>query len=120
MFKNKKRYTYKNIIIEELELYIDSDLKNYSKIDIILFNLVPFISYPFNISNNYIIKNELKYLIKKILKENNKNFKEKLMNNIFDIYIKSNLIPADYVGIIISQLLNKFNKKIYKYINFSN
>ena len=111
MFKNKKSYThYKNIISEELELFTSSNLKkSYDKIDIIIFNLIPFISFPFNISNNYIIKNELKYLIKKNIKKNPNNYKEMILNDIFDIYIKSDLYTEDFIGIIICQILNKLN-----------
>lgn len=118
MFKNKCSYEhYKNIIVEECENYIKTNntnnvKKTFSKLDIVLFNLIPFISYPFiNISNNYIIKNELKYLLKKIIKENNKNnIKEILLNKLFDIYIKTNLYKEDYIGILIYQLFNKITK----------
>ena len=117
MFKNKQSYnTYKNIIIEDLKNYNNNNInlkKNINKVDIILFNLVPFISYPFpNINNCYIIKNELKYLVKKTLKQSKTTdeVKEKLINNLFDTYIKTELYPKDYIGIIIFQIINKFTK----------
>ena len=116
MFKNKQSYyTYRNIIIEDLNNYKNSNnhKKNINKLDIILFNLIPFISYPFiNVGNNYIIKNELKYLVKKVLKdsETSDDLRELLLNKLFDIYIKTELYPKDYIGILIYQILNKFNK----------
>ena len=118
MFKHKmKSYeTYKNIIIDDLNNFSikNNNLKkNISKIDIILFDLIPFISYPFkNIGNSYIIKNELKYLIKYILKHSNTsdNLKENLLNKLFDTYFKTELYPKDYIGILVSQILNKFTK----------
>ena len=73
MFKNKQSYfTYKNIIIDDLNNFKNSNnhKKNINKLDIILFDLISFISYPFlNVGNSYIIKNELKYLVKKVLKD---------------------------------------------------
>lgn len=119
MFKNKHSLnTYKNIIIEDLKLFKSNGnlKKNFNKIDIVLFNLIPFISYPFqNVCNSYIIKNELKYLVKKILKDTDKSndLRELLLNNLFDIYIKNDLYPKDYIGILIYQILNKFNKIKY-------
>lgn len=113
LFKNKQSYnTYKNIIIDDLNnLKIDNNhKKSINKLDIVLFNLIPFISYPFpNIGNSYIIKNELKYLVKKVLKESqtSDDLRELLLNNLFDIYIKTQLYPKDYIGILIYQILNK-------------
>lgn len=111
MFKNKKSFIhYKNIINDDLNLFKSSNIKkSYDKIDIIIFNLIPFISFPFNISNNYIIKNELKFLIKKNIKKNPNNYKEIILNDIFDIYIKSELYTEDFIGILICQILNKLN-----------
>ena len=119
MFKNKQSFiTYKNIIIEDLNNYSKNMnninlKKNINKVDIILFNLIPFISYPFsNINNSYIIKNELKYLVKKILKQSKTtdDVKEHLINNLFDTYVKTELYPKDYIGILIFQIVNKFTK----------
>ena len=118
MFKSKQSYnTYKNLIIDDLNNYkINNNgnlKKNINKLDIILFDLIPFISYPFpNVGNSYIIKNELKYLVKKVLKDSNSSddLRELLLNKLFDVYIGTNLYPKDYIGILIFQILNKFNK----------
>lgn len=116
MFKNKNSYsTYKNLILDDLENFKmnNNHKKNINKLDIILFDLIPFISYPFsNIGNGYIIKNELKYLVKKVLKDSktSDDLRELLLNKLFDIYIKTDLYPKDYIGILIYQILNKFNK----------
>lgn len=112
MFKNKNSYIeYKNILIEELNEYRNVNLKKgLSKIDLILLNLVPFINYPFNISNQIILKNELKYLIKNCYK-NNSDYKYILLNKLYEIYIQPELFQDDYIGILIYQLINKLNKK---------
>jgi ankyrin repeat protein len=110
MFNNKESYkTYINIIIEELnEFELNKTITKciYNKIDILLSNLVPFINYPFNIASIFLLKSEIKYLIKNILK-NNKNFKDELMEKLFDIYIKTNLFQEDYIGIIVYNILSK-------------
>ena len=113
MFKNKESYnSYKNIIIDDLNNFkINNNHKNsINKLDIVLFNLIPFISYPFFFFlNSYIIKNELKYLVKKILKNSktSDDLRDILLNNLFDIYIKTDLYQRDYIGILIYQILNK-------------
>lgn len=110
MFNNKESYkTYINIIIEDLnEFELNKTITKciYNKIDILLSNLVPFINYPFNMASIFLLKNEIKYLIKNILK-NNKNFKDDLMEKLFDIYIKNNLFQEDYIGIIVYNILSK-------------
>ena len=109
IFKNSDcYYDYTKIIIEELEQFKNKDIKNgLSKVDVILFNLIPFINYPFNISSSVILKNELKFIIKKYI-----NNKELLTENIFNIYINNNLFKEDYIGVLIFQLINKL--KSYK------
>ena len=111
MFKNKTTgATYKQIIIDELDSYENYNKINackYNKVDIILTNLVPFINYPFNISSIFLIKNEIKYLIKNILKINKKDFKNLLLSKLFDIYVQTNLFPEDYIGIIVFNILSK-------------
>jgi hypothetical protein len=114
MFKNKKCYeTFKQLIVDDLNNYKGNNLKKrINKVDLILYNLIPFINYPYNIGNNVILKNELKYLIKNTLKKNKNNYKNILLNEIFDIYIKTGLFPEDYIGILVYQLISKLQKKL--------
>jgi hypothetical protein len=114
MFKNKKCYdTYKKLIIDDLENHKGNNIKKgINKVDLILYNLIPFINYPYNVSNSVILKNELKYLIKNTLKKNKNNYKNILLNDIFDIYIKNDLFPEDYIGILVYQLISKLHKKL--------
>ena len=111
MFNEKDSYsTYKLILIEELNTYDTNKTINnciYNKIDIVLSNIVPFINYPFNVSSVYLIKNELKYSIYNILKNNKNNFKEILISKLFETYIQTNLFQEDYIGIIIYNILSK-------------
>lgn len=113
MFINKESYKhYSSILIEELNTF--QEQKNltkciYNMIDIVLSNLVPFINYPFNVASIFLLKNEIKYLIKYILNTNNTNFKNVLMNKLFDIYIQTNLYPEDYIGILVYNMLSKIN-----------
>ncbi len=113
MFIGKESYsTFKTILEEELTEY---DMNRgpdvvkciYNKVDIILANLVPFINYPFNIGSIFILKNEIKLLLKNILKKNKKDFKNILMTNLFESYIQTNLFQEDYIGIIVYNILSK-------------
>ncbi len=113
MFENKITYeTYKNIIIEEIEdfeLNIKNNIKNCyeDKVDILLFNLIPFINYPFNISSSFMLSNEIKFKINSIIKDNKKNYKNLILNYIFKNYIENNLFKEDYIGIIVYRILEK-------------
>ena len=112
MFNNKESYkSYSQIINEELiEFENNKHMKCiYTKIDIILSNIVPFINYPFNIASIFIVKNEIKYLMKNILRYNKKDFKNILMTKLFDYYIQTGLFPEDYIGIIVYNILSKIN-----------
>ena len=114
MFNNKESYkSYSQIINEELIEFENN--KNeinkciYTKIDIILSNIVPFINYPYNIASIFIVKNEIKYLMKNVLRYNKKDFKNILMTKLFEDYIQSSLFPEDYIGIIVYNILSKVN-----------
>ncbi len=111
MFSNKESYhTYKKILIEELDTFIAMKNLNkciYNMIDVILINIVPFINYPFNISSVFIIKEELKWLMKEILKNNKNDFKNILMNSLFEKYITTGLFAEDYIGVIVYNILSK-------------
>jgi hypothetical protein len=115
MFNNKESYkSYSQIINEELIEFENSkhDKINkciYTKIDIILSNIIPFINYPFNTASIFIVKNEIKYLMKNILRYNKKDFKNILMTKLFDYYIQTGLFPEDYIGIIVYNILSKIN-----------
>ena len=109
MFYNKPSgETYKQIIIEELDYHIQQTNKCiYNKFDIILSNLVPFINYPFNMSSIFLIKNEIKHLIKNIIKTNKKDYKNILLSKLFETYVSTHLFPEDYIGIIVFNILSK-------------
>jgi hypothetical protein len=112
MFNNKESYkSYSTIINEELnEFETNKSIKCiYTKIDIILINIVPFINYPYNIASIFILKNEIKCLMNNILKNNKKEFKNILMIKLFENYIQTGLFPEDYIGIIIYNILIKIN-----------
>ena len=111
LFNGKKCFeTYKNIIIEELD-YFDYCEKNgiktcfNSKLDIILINIVPFINYPFNISSEFYLTKEIKILLNHYIKNNKKNYKNLIMNYIFQNYIETNLFKEDFIGIILYKLI---------------
>lgn len=103
--------TYLTIINEELSYTLHNKLgcpKN--KLDIILVHIVPFIDYPFMLSINWIISLELKYLIINLIKKkkfNSLNIKKEILDKIWNIYIKNNIIQEDYLGCLISQWITK-------------
>jgi ankyrin repeat protein len=104
-------YTYLKIIDEELEYNLHNKLGcPTNKIDIILINLIPFINYPFNLSIDWLITLELKYIILKninikIIDEI--EIKKNIVDELWDKYIKTEILQEDYLGIIISQLITK-------------
>lgn len=107
---NEKINTLISIWKEELSY----DLKNkmgcpINKLEILLLNIVPFIDYPFNITNRNVLTNELIILIKKISLKNNfildNNFKKELINKIWIDY--NNIVSIDYIGIIINNIFSK-------------
>jgi hypothetical protein len=115
MFNNKESYkSYSQIINEEL-MEFESNKTNeinkciYTKLDIILSNMVPFINYPYNIASIFIVKNEIKHLMKNVLRYNKKDFKNILMTKLFEDYIQTGLFPEDYIGIIVYNILSKVN-----------
>lgn len=104
--------TYLEIINEELSYDLKVKLgcpKN--KIEIILINIVPFIDYPFTLSNSWLISLELKYLILKLIKNHSKlnlyTFKKEIINNIWKYYINTELLPKNYIGILVFQWISK-------------
>lgn len=102
--------TYIKIIREEIVYPLKSSIdcpKN--KLEIILTSLVPFIDYPFNITMDWYLNLELKYFFIKLLKEHSKiNLEEKkiIMDYIWENYIKTNLVPDEFIGNLISQWLS--------------
>jgi len=108
------RNTYINIIKEELDYELVFKLGcPTNKIDIILYNLIPFINYNETFHLIWLISYEIKYLIFKIFKNKSKiNFKElknELLKLIYDIYIKDNIISEGLLQIIILQWISKIN-----------
>ena len=104
--------TYLNIINEELNHMTSNKLgcpKN--KLELILTNLVPFIDYPFNLSIDWVIICELKYLIINLIKKkkiyNSFNIKKELINLLWEIYLENELIQQDYIGCLISMWITK-------------
>jgi ankyrin repeat protein len=101
--------TYLNIIIDELSFTLNNKLGcPPNKLEIILVNLIPFIDYPFNISIDWVISLELKFLLLKLIKKKNSlNFKDELMNELNNSYINNKIIQQDYLGCLISQWISK-------------
>ena len=112
-FDNDSRETYINILKEELHFELLNKLCCPSnKIEIILYNLVPFINYD-NLNYRWLTCLEIKLLIIKILKNKSKininEFKYDLGLILYDTYIKNNIIAPGLLQTIVKQLLNKIN-----------
>lgn len=107
----ESRDTYINIIKEELSYNLIFKLGcPIQKIDIILYNLVPFINY-INIQLGWLLSLEIKYTILKIFKNktkiNIKELKEELNNILYENYIKPEIVSAGVIQVIMSQWINK-------------
>uniref|UniRef100_A0A6C0H7V3 Uncharacterized protein n=1 Tax=viral metagenome TaxID=1070528 RepID=A0A6C0H7V3_9ZZZZ len=103
-FKIECRQTYINIIKEELNYTLLQKIycpKN--KIEIILYNLIPFIDYIFNLNLFWLINLEIKYLYlkNKILLSNNtikSNIQETLKNELIEKYIKTQIFSINFLN----------------------
>ena len=107
--------TYINIIRDELNYPLKNSLGcPYNKLEILLTYLNPFLDYPFNISEDWYINLELKYIIIKLLKEKptfNSEIKNNLINYLWENYVKNNLYQDEYLGNLISQWVSKIKVK---------
>lgn len=104
--------TYLDIVLEEITFNLKKNLGcPNSKIDLLLVSLVPFIEYPFILSINWILSLELKYIIKKNILNKNiidvNEIKINIVNELWDKYIKTELIDENYLGTLISQWITK-------------
>ena len=103
--------TYLNIIRDELNYPLKESLGcPYNKLEILLTYLNPFIDYPFNISEDWYINLELKYIIIKLVKEKqifNSEAKNNLINYLWENYVKNNIFQEEYLGNLISQWVSK-------------
>ena len=113
-FHKDSRNTYISIIKEELSYDLIYKLGcPDNKIDILLYNLVPFININFDLKLNWLISLEIKYLIIKIFKNNNKinitKLKKELFNLLNNIYVNTNLISAGIIYTLVIQWIYKIN-----------
>jgi len=115
-FPEESRNTYLSIIKEELDGELNYKLGcPNKKIEILLYNLVPFIDFKFNLSLNWLLSLEIKFIILKILKNkvkiNTKQLKEELKEILYLSYIKTptgiELAPEGMIQILVLQWMQK-------------
>jgi len=111
-FEEEKRNTFISIIKEELSNDLIFKLGcPIHKIEILLYNLVPFIEYDKNLSLNWLISLEIKFIILKILKNkikiNTNELKKELKEFLYLSYIKPEIIPEGLIQIIVLQWVCK-------------
>lgn len=107
-FEETSAITYLNIIEEELSYNLKNKLGcPKSKIDILLINLVPFINYKFNISSEWVLSTEIKYIILKLIKTQKIKIKNEIADIIWNTYIKSDIVSKDFIGTLIYQWIIK-------------
>ncbi len=110
-FEANYRDTYISILKEELSYNLQFKLGcPTNKIEILLYNLAPFINYD-HLRLNWLLSLEIKYIIIKILKNkikiNPKALKSELTDKLYESYIKNNIIPEGLINIIVQQWINK-------------
>jgi ankyrin repeat protein len=108
----EKTKTYISIIKEELNYDLSFKLGcPINKIQIILYNLVPFIDYQYNLRLDWLISIEIKYIILKILKNkikiNISQLKQELRELLYISYIKPEIIPEGLIQLIVLQWIYK-------------
>lgn len=111
-FKLETTNTYISIIKEELSYDLIYKLGcPDKKIEIILYNLVPFIELSQNLKFNWLISLEIKYLILKILKNkvkiNTRELKRELGELLYSSYIYPQIIPDGLIRTIVLQWIYK-------------
>ena len=111
-FEKEKRNTFLSIIKEELSNDLIFKLGcPTSKIEILLYNLVPFIDYDHSLSLNWLISLEIKFIILKILKNkikiNTSELKKELKEFLYLSYIKPEIVPEGLIQIIVLQWVCK-------------
>jgi ankyrin repeat protein len=108
---NDNKKTYLRILKEELRHNLKFNLCcPYNKLEILLTYLVPFIDYPFNITEEWYINLELKYLIIKEFKKKNildNQFYENVDNYLQENYIDNNILKFDYLHNLIARWVSK-------------
>ncbi len=111
-FPVEKRNTFIKIIKEELNYDLSFKLGcPTNKIEIILYNLVPFINFEEPLKLNWLISLEVKYIILKILKNkvkiNTKQLKTELTEILYLSYIKPEIIQEGLLQTIVLQWIYK-------------
>lgn len=111
-FDQEKINTIISIIKEELTNDLVFKLGcPLNKIEILLYNLVPFIDYNNNLSLNWLISLEVKFIVLKILKNrikiNTSVLKKELQEYLYLSYIKPEIIPEGLIQIIVLQWISK-------------
>ena len=107
-----KAITYMSIIKEELTQPMVFKLGcPTNKLQILLYNLYPFLDYPFPITLDWLISLEIKYLILKLIRSKKKINTQELRNEIgqklYDSYIKTNILSPGLIQILIIQWICK-------------
>lgn len=110
-FPKDNRDTFITIIREELDYDLHFKLGCPSnKLEILLYNLVPFIEYD-NLKLTWIHSIEIKYLILKILRNkvkiNTKQLKIELREILYNMYIKDNIATDGMIQTLVLQWINK-------------
>lgn len=91
--------TFIDIIKEELQYTIKDNIYCYkNKIELLIYNLVPFIDYQFNLTQENLYLNELRFIIKKFKKD-------KLYEKLYEDYIDK-LVTEDFLGIQLKKIFN--------------
>ena len=111
-FSEEKRNTFITILKEELEYDLHFKLGcPHNMIELILYNLVPFIDYNESLRYDWLICLEIKFLILKILKNkvkiNTKKLKDELKSVLYESYIKNMVIPDGMIQTLTIQWINK-------------
>jgi hypothetical protein len=104
--------TFINILKEELVNQLAFKLGCPSKpLEIILYNLVPFIELGYKLKLNWLLSLEVKFLILKILKNkiciNTKELKNELIELLYLSYIKPEIMPEGLIQTIVLQWIYK-------------
>jgi hypothetical protein len=104
----RRRNEYISILSEEINYAIENRIDcPDSIVSVIIYNLIPFIKYQYNITSEWLLLYEFKMVI-----FNNKNVSLKNLIDIlkFKYYTINKIIRPKYIEILFSKLLNEISK----------
>ena len=107
VIKTDYRNTYIDIIKEELQYPLVYNLGcPNDTMEIITYNLIPFIYYEYNYTPEWLLNLEIKFILLKFIKDDIFNYKDNLRKYLFKKYITPEIVNKVYIKLILFKWFN--------------